>query len=193
MLRAATWEPPPDGKFPMQTRLCCSGMAKKANVVIDMIYDSSRILRLVNTRHPKSGLCKIPLTLDELMGWSLDDILECAKTPRPFTMPELDGRANPIMAKLWSKCAEMSARKTVDMDMVRSQPSMIFQKTIDFIFHGAPESTRNDRLFKAAANLSDFADRNSLIRGLLLEPAKKSGLSESEIIGTIESALRRGR
>ncbi len=191
LVRTEAWEPPPDEHFPMQARLCCTGMAQKVGVVIDPIYDASRILRLPNTRHRKSGLCKIPLTLNELLTWSIDEIHECAKTTRSFSMPELDGRTNPTMGKLWSKCVEISLRKAVDTVTLKSQNSRIFQRTVDFIANGALESERNDRLFKAAANLADFSDRDSLIMGLLFEPAKKSGLPESEIIGTIESALRR--
>jgi len=46
------------------------------------IYDRRRLIRLPNTRHQKSGLYKIPLTLTELSSLNLDQIKALAVKPR---------------------------------------------------------------------------------------------------------------
>src|SRR5690606_41948001 len=51
------------------------------------VYDPRRVLRLTNSIHSKSGRFSIPLTADELLGWSLDRLFEEAKGPRPI--PEI--------------------------------------------------------------------------------------------------------
>jgi len=46
------------------------------------IYDKRRLLRLSNSKHIKTGLYKIPLTIDEIRRLSTDEIREIAKKPR---------------------------------------------------------------------------------------------------------------
>jgi predicted transcriptional regulator len=49
------------------------------------IYDRRRLIRLMNSRHSKSGLHKIPLTLTELEKLNVDKIRSLAVRPRPIT------------------------------------------------------------------------------------------------------------
>jgi hypothetical protein len=46
------------------------------------IYDRRRLIRLPNTRHQKSGLYKIPLTVSELQTLNIDQIRALAVKPR---------------------------------------------------------------------------------------------------------------
>ena len=154
-----------------------------------MIYDRMRILRLPNTQHQDSARFKTPITYDELISWSINEILELSISPRPFVLPAPEGRTNPTMAKLWAKCTEMAAKKSAGVSELKSGPAKLFQDTTDFIINGACKSTRNNRLFAAAANLADFPDRNSLITALLFDPAMRSGLGEQEINRTIKNAV----
>jgi KaiC/GvpD/RAD55 family RecA-like ATPase len=38
------------------------------------VYDASQIIRIPGTRHPKSGLYKVPLKIQQLQDWSIDKI-----------------------------------------------------------------------------------------------------------------------
>lgn len=190
-VRASTWNPEPDINFPVQAALFAEFVAKKAGIKIDMIYDRMRIFRLPNTQHPSSDLLKIPMTYDELMSWNINEILERAKGPRAFTVPAPEGRTNPKMSMLWAKCVEIASLQVASVAKLKAEPAKVFYATIDFIVNGASKGTRNDRLYAAAANLSDFSDRNSLIVELLYDAAKRSGLSDAEILRTIKSALER--
>lgn len=67
---------------PEQHRIIASRLAEGISLLDFSIYNPSRIFRLVNTKHPKSGLFKIVLTPDEFTNSSIQDITELAKTPR---------------------------------------------------------------------------------------------------------------
>lgn len=74
---------------PSEVSIICYNLAKEAGVPIgaDGVFDTSvynitRIFRLPNTRHQKTGLYKIPLTLDELRDKKIDEIKELASEPR---------------------------------------------------------------------------------------------------------------
>jgi hypothetical protein len=57
----------------------------EARTLFDLaIGDAVRLLRLPNTRHAASGLFKIPLTPDELLGATAAEIRALARTPRPL-------------------------------------------------------------------------------------------------------------
>lgn len=45
------------------------------------VYNASRVLRIANTKHPKTGLYKITLSLDHLKESLVDDIMGMAKEP----------------------------------------------------------------------------------------------------------------
>jgi KaiC/GvpD/RAD55 family RecA-like ATPase len=44
------------------------------------VYDASQIIRVPGTKHPKSGLYKVPLTLNQLSSLSIDDIKKYASS-----------------------------------------------------------------------------------------------------------------
>lgn len=51
------------------------------------IYDNKRLFRIPNTKHEKSGLYKIPITLNELQTLSIDQIRDMAKSQRALQYP----------------------------------------------------------------------------------------------------------
>jgi len=50
------------------------------------ITDPVRIIRVPNTKHPESGLFKIPLDIDEVQTMSVNEIKELAKNPRELNL-----------------------------------------------------------------------------------------------------------
>lgn len=74
---------------PSEVSIICYNIAKEAGVPIgpDGVFDTSvynitRIFRLPHTRHQKTGLYKIPITMDELNEMKLEKIKELAVEPR---------------------------------------------------------------------------------------------------------------
>lgn len=74
-----------ENKFtPTQTKIVCHNLAVEAGVDLKVfdstVYNITRIFRLEFTKHPKSGLYKIPITIEELRESTKEDIQELAKT-----------------------------------------------------------------------------------------------------------------
>lgn len=65
--------------------------------------------------------------------------------------------------------------------------------TRDFIEHGAGQGERNDRLFRAAADMAGNGYDQAEIEAALLAPAISAGLEEREALATIASACSRER
>jgi len=56
-----------------------------------VVNDPNRIVRVINTKHPKTGLYKVLLNLEELRDAPIDTIKEIATSPREyeFTLPQV--------------------------------------------------------------------------------------------------------
>jgi hypothetical protein len=98
------------------------------------IYDKVRLWRLSNSINPKSGLYKIPLTIDEL-SLSLDEIKELAKNPRPDLTFE-----DPIQWAEFTTIFQKSKRQALKTKR-------------NGIFEPVGEGQRNDVTFKRALKL----------------------------------------
>ena len=78
-LPTALWSPEPSPTFHRVCRRFAEAIAEVAGVAIDSgVYDAVRAFRAPNSRHPKTGLHKRRLSLDELLGLSLERIVELA-------------------------------------------------------------------------------------------------------------------
>jgi len=64
---------------------------------VDQIYDHARIVRLAYTINHKSGLYKVPLTLEELYKLPIEEIKALAITPRTIAKVEDIGAVAPNM------------------------------------------------------------------------------------------------
>lgn len=78
---------------PDQFKQATSILAKDLNTFDPVVSDPQRVIRLEYTKHPKSGLYKIPLHLAEIAEeMTIDQIKELAKTPRE----DYEHNANPV-------------------------------------------------------------------------------------------------
>lgn len=85
-------------------------------------------------------------------------------------------------------------RKSFDPHLIDADPlACLSKRNREFIKHGAPELTRNIRLFSAACDLhgNDFHMNEAI--DILTPAAQSSGLSHSEITETIKKAFRQLR
>ena len=60
----------------------CSYIAKGIESFDDKIYDKTRILRTVNSKHPKTNLYKIKISIDELYTLTREQLFELASKQR---------------------------------------------------------------------------------------------------------------
>lgn len=73
-------EVPVNAQFePEELKTLCSNIASGLQSFDDVIYNTSRIIRILNTKHQKSGLYKIELDPYDLIELSIDQIREKAK------------------------------------------------------------------------------------------------------------------
>jgi hypothetical protein len=67
--------PPPAVGFPAVAKAFAEGIARAAGVAIDLaVYDRNHIIRLPNTRHPKTGLFKRRIDADDLLRLDIEGI-----------------------------------------------------------------------------------------------------------------------
>lgn len=63
---------PPAQNTPDRIKKLCTALAGRFSSFDRAVYDRSRLLRVLNSRHSKSGLYKIPLCVGDLIGgWAL--------------------------------------------------------------------------------------------------------------------------
>ena len=83
-----SWGPTPSAHFHRVARRFAERLALNAGAAIDAsIYDRVRCFRAPNSRHPKTGLHKRRLNLDELLQLTPKGIRNLAEHPLPFDVP----------------------------------------------------------------------------------------------------------
>lgn len=187
--------PAPSGAFHRTARGLAEGLAAAAGVGIDgSIYDRVRAFRAPNSRHPKSGRYKRRVSVRELMNLSSNRIAQLASEPAPFDLPT----ACAVDKDMESDWAEIAARVGTSAAVLtgRPHPGRIQRATSEFLAVGAPEGERSLRLFRAAADLTEFTivhGTDALVAALLTEPGLESGLTPAETARQIRTGIDHAR
>jgi hypothetical protein len=203
-LPTALWSPGPSADFHRTARRFAEHVAELAAVTIDTgVYDRVRAFRAPNSRHPKTGLHKLRLTFDELLG-PLDAIVKLAAAPAPFDVPTPTTTSDHAAAD-WEAAVALVASEAEAVAARRAAHNgtpTLNRSTFDFIRHGAEPGgagSEKDRalgqgrhrlLFSAAANLAEFACPSALAHALLTEAGLDSGLSPSEVRRQLNCGLK---
>jgi hypothetical protein len=192
----AFWRPEPSATFHRTARRFAELLAAGAGVSIDAVYDKVRCFRAPNSRHPKTGLHKRRLSLDELLHLSPDGIRALAATPAPFDLPDVRAPAD-LAAREWAQCVRLveagAEAKAQRRAAVADGAVRLNRATLDFIRDGADTGDRHRMLFSAAANLGEFGCPPALAHALLTEAALDSGLPPKEVRRQIECGLNHAR
>lgn len=192
-LPSSLWEPSASVTFHAIVRHLAEALAERAGVVIDAgVYDRVRAFRAPNSRHPKTGLHKRRLTFDELMGLSVDAVLQLATQAEAFDVPTFPP-VNEQAATDWREAADAVARQAdALMERRTSGAVRLNRQTLDVIRNVEiiAAGDRHRLLFSAAANLSEFDCPVELAFALLSEAGLDSGLSPSEVRRQIECGLK---
>jgi hypothetical protein len=190
-LPTVLWSPAPSADFNRTARRFAEHVAELAGVAIDTgVYDRVRAFRAPNSRHPKTGLHKRRLTLDELRG-PLDGILELAKTPVPFTLPTV-AKISDQAAADWAAAVGLvktEGKAKVARRAAGNGTPTLNRSTVAFIREGAGTGDRHRLLFSAAANLAEFGCSPALAVALLEESALDSGLPPKDVRRQVECGL----
>ena len=189
-----TWNPATSVTFHRTARRFAETLAAAIEVRIDAgVYDKVRLFRAPNSRHPKTGLHKRRLTLDELLHLDAARVRQLAAVPEPFALPVVTA-TDPQAVADWQAAqqaiereAEVKAER--DAALVNGTPRLN-RATLDFIRDGADQGDRHRLLFSAAANLAEFGCPSALAHALLGEAALDAGLPPAEARRQIECGLK---
>ena len=192
--------PKPGPMFHRIARRFAEQVAEQAGIVIDTgVYDCVRAFRAPNSRHPKTGLHKRRLTVDELLYTGVDRIVELACEPEPFELAELgDGKCGFELPAAWNAATERVQNESKAMlkrrdAVVKGDVSAKLNSlTLHFLREGATTGDRHRLLFSASANLAECGAPLHLCHGLLSEPARDSGLPPSEVERQIRCGYEHG-
>jgi len=132
------------------------------------IYERRRLWRLLNSRHQRTGLYKIPLTLAELENLTIDKIKEMAVKPRE---PFIKAEASPV-----PKAETLFNEHKNKIEKWLTERKKSFEKTEITTLTEDPPCVQQRFQIGAKAG-----SRNSLLFQLAVYYARK-GLSELEII-----------
>jgi predicted transcriptional regulator len=160
------------------------------------IYERRRLWRLLNSKHQKTRLYKIPLTLAELEKLTIEEIKEKAVKPRePFIKAE--ARAIPKAEKLflehktqiekWAN-ERKKAFETTELKTIMDDPPCI-KKRIEV---GAKIGERNSYTFQLAVYYASRGLSQESVLKICNQFAAKceEPLSENEIEALVDSALK---
>jgi hypothetical protein len=115
--------------------------------------------------------------------------------PLPCLLVECDPgrRFNPSDFDPFFAPAPVRQEATPAPSMPPGEWRKLARATVDFLALGAPEGERNDRAFRAAADLCGCGYSREKALGLVLEAARKCVLPEDEARHAVESAYRKTR
>jgi hypothetical protein len=198
---------------PAVVKLLCLTVAQNARVKVDpAIYDRQRLFRLPNTRHPRSGLYKRFLDTEELFQLDAARVRDLARHPAGFAVPTVCEDCEQLAAD-WiaaeghatRRDADRSAGSTGSMGApsagsgaARREAPSFCPVVPDFVrrfigFEEIQDPGRAVTLFRCAAALAEAETPPAVVRGLLEEPARKSGLDVAEVEKQLSAGIAHGQ
>jgi len=186
--------PPPAVGFQRVARTFAETLAGRAGVKIDTsVYDIAHIIRLPNTKHPRTGLFKRRIDAEALFMLDVPRILELAKHGAGDGIPTVRGPV-PQLAADWREAEQETARA----DEARVAGRRDFGTTdtraprylVDFLrFADVCEGERHKTLFRCAAWLTEQGAPPSLVSALLTEPGCDNGLTPKDVERQIQCGI----
>jgi hypothetical protein len=176
--------PPPAVGFHRTARTFAEGIATAAGVRIDTsIYDINHLIRLPNTKHPRTGLFKRRIAAETLFRVNVSSILEHAEHPAGDGIPSLRSCPAQLVAD-WhdAEAATAHAAQARAFQPGDFRPDARAPKYfVDFLRFGVKEGERHTTLFRCAAWLTEQGAPPSLCHALLTEPGCDVGLSPKDV------------
>lgn len=190
--------PPPAVGFQRTARAFAELLAARAEVKIDTsVFDIARVIRLPNTKHPRTGLFKRLVASESLFQMNVAGILEHAKHPAGDGIPTV----LTIPAKLaddWREAEAATARATESRAERRGACAHTPDERapryfLDLLRFGVDEGGRHQTLFRCAAWLTEQGAPPSLVAALLIEPGRDVGLTPKDAARQIACGIEHAR
>jgi KaiC/GvpD/RAD55 family RecA-like ATPase len=170
--------------IPQISKMVCKNIAEGLQTADESIYDRTRIIRVINSKHPKSGLYKIPLDIEELRNCGTEDIQEMAQEQREPDFFESWDTADYIQGLIDSYVSNDKGNKK---DRKTAKTTMV-----DGILEGFKDGNRNVGLSSLAGVLHSRNISDDIVFGLLSAVNEKSDdpLSEDSLMTIVNSVGR---
>jgi hypothetical protein len=190
--------PPPAAGFERTARAFAEALAAGAGVRIDTtIYDVNRLVRLPNTRHPRTGLYKRRVEAEALFRLDVDGIRQHARHPAGDGIPTV----RTIPARLpddWHEAEKHAARQhetraAVRRDFGTAPATRAPRYFLDFLRFLDTVESRHLTLFRCAAWLTEQGAPPSLVYALLTEPGCDVGLTPKDVERQIACGIEHAR
>ena len=178
-------KPPPAVGFHRTARTLAETLAAAAGIAIDTsVFDIAHIIRLPNTRHPRTGLFKRLLDVDALFGLDIDGIRRHAVHPAGDGIPSMRTPSDQLAAD-WQDAEAATRRQHVARTAARRDLGTADGKAprylLDFLRFGVDVGERHQMLFRCAAWLTEQGAPPSLCIALLTEPGCDLGLTPKDV------------
>lgn len=140
---------------PTQLKNLASNLARGLETLDTKVYNASRIFRMPYTKHPATGLYKLPITIEQLSELNIDQIRELAKDISNAADPATDGVQLPEAILAMIKETNQEEFKDVsdlgDIDYSLKPKSMPACK-FKILNGGFPPGSRNNALMALGAH-----------------------------------------
>lgn len=160
-------------------------VAGDLNTFDTVVADPNRIVRVHNTRHQNSGLYKIPLTPDELVNLSVDEIKLLAKNPRANRMlkvaklPQNIKDVEPVKEKKLDEIARELTFDISSIDMKARLPKV--DESRHLLLNGFFRAgERNPAMLCLSATLKNVGYDLDQTRALMITAAEKQAARTGE-------------
>jgi hypothetical protein len=181
--------PPPSPTFHRVAKVLAVGLARTAGVKIDpSVYDIAHIIRLPNTRHPKSGLYKRRTDADDLFRLDVDAVRKHAAHPAGDGLPSADATPEQLVTD-WADAAARTDAEQLAARSAHTTDDRAPKYLIDLLRFGVDEGERHQTLFRCAAWLTEMDAPPSLVHALLTEPGLDVGLTPKDVTRQIECGI----
>lgn len=190
-------KPPPAVGFHRVARTLAEAIAGRAGVKIDpSIYDLAHIIRLPNTRHPRTGLFKRRIDAEALFALDIDGIRRHAAHAAGDGLPTW--RTCPArLAADWTDAEAATARQQVARAAVRRGNGAADARApryfLDLLRFGVDQGERHHTLFRCAAWLTEQGAPPSLVAAILTEPGRDVGLTPKDVDRQIACGIEHAR
>jgi hypothetical protein len=190
--------PPPAVGFHCVARTYAEVLAARAGVRIDVaVFDAAHIIRLPNTRHPRTGLVKRRIDAEALFALDVPRILDIAIHAAGDGIPVL--RSCPVkLAEDWREAEREAVRATEARAACRAgdacaPDARAPRYLMEFLRIGVEKGERHQTLFRCAAWLTEQGAPPSLCVGLLTEPGRDAGLAPKDVDRQIRCGIEHAR
>jgi hypothetical protein len=189
--------PSPAVGFQHVARTFAEALAVRAGVRIDgAIYDIAHIIRLPNTKHPRTGLFKRRIDAEALFKLDVPRILELAKNPAGDGIPTVR-TPPPQLAADWQEAERETVRAAEARAAVRRDVGPVDTRApryvLELLRFGVDEGERHKTLFRCAAWLTEQGAPSSLCVALLTEPGLDVGLTPKDVERQIACGIEHAR